>query len=131
MASEFAYISASAYKVLKKILPGPYTIILPSHKNLHKLLQDTRTTVGIRIPDHPLITSLCTKLQSPILSSSLQHDNHSCSGWQIIESYGYLLDIVLDLKNTITYKETTILDLSCDNMQIVRQGCGKIEIIGQ
>jgi tRNA threonylcarbamoyl adenosine modification protein (Sua5/YciO/YrdC/YwlC family) len=130
MASEFAYITAAAYKVLRKILPGPYTVILPSHKNLERLIQDSRKTVGIRIPNKILVTDLCAKFQSPILSSSLPCREETLTGEQVVEDYGRFIDLILDLKKPLEYKETTIIDMSCDNMRILRQGLGDTQHLG-
>ena len=130
MASDFAYINAASYKILKKIIPGPYTIILPSHKNLEQLIQDSRKTVGIRIPNNTLVTDLCAKFQSPILSSSLPCKKETLTGYQVVEDYGKFIDLILDLKSPLEYKETTIIDMSNDNIKIIRQGLGDIQALG-
>ena len=68
--SEYAQVGNYAYKVMKRLLPGPYTFVLESSKQVPKILQTRRRTVGIRVPDHPIALELVRLLGHPIISTS-------------------------------------------------------------
>ena len=71
--SRYARVSNFAYRILKRLLPGPYTFILPAAKETPRLLRSRQKTVGIRIPDHPVSAALVAALGRPILSTSANH----------------------------------------------------------
>ena len=71
MIADYAWIENNTYRILKKILPGPYTILLKSKKQLQHWIEDKRKILGIRFPDTPLLTDLIHAYGGPILSSSL------------------------------------------------------------
>ena len=58
--------------MIKSLTPGPYTFILPATRQLPKMLQNPkRRTIGIRVPDHPLVNAMLDELGEPIMSSTL------------------------------------------------------------
>lgn len=67
-------ISTPLYRLLKTLLPGPYTFILPASKLVPKILKSRKDTIGLRIPDNTIARSLVKELGRPILSSSLPGD---------------------------------------------------------
>jgi tRNA threonylcarbamoyl adenosine modification protein (Sua5/YciO/YrdC/YwlC family) len=67
-------ISTPLYRLLKTLLPGPYTFILPASKLVPKILKSRKDTIGLRIPDNTIARSLVKELGHPILSSSLPGD---------------------------------------------------------
>src|SRR5512135_2058974 len=71
--SEYAHVSNAAFKTMKRLIPGPYTFILPAArmKHLPKILVSKRKTVGIRVPDSPVTLALVKELGHPILSTSV------------------------------------------------------------
>ena len=74
--SEYAQVSNAAFKIMKRLIPGPYTFILPAGrmKQLPKILVSKRKTVGIRVPDSPVTLALVRELGHPILSTSVTRD---------------------------------------------------------
>ena len=68
-------LSSIQFRFMKKVLPGPYSIILPSNKNAEKLFNYPKKTIGVRIPDLPLIIALINELNAPIVTTSLHDDN--------------------------------------------------------
>lgn len=133
MVAQFATIEQSAYRYLRKILPGPYTIILPSNKALPKILHDKRKSVGIRIPNCPLILGIIAALQKPLLTSSLPHGESSSEeairyGYTIEERFGHQIDLILDLGEEVIPGETSIIDFSEGSYTIVRKGLGDLSI---
>ena len=69
--SEYAYVSNAAYKVMRRLLPGPYTFILNATRQVPKILLEKRTTVGIRVPDNAVCQALLSDSGGP--SSARAH----------------------------------------------------------
>ena len=68
--SEYARVGNSAYKAMKRLLPGPYTFVLEASRQVPKILQTKRRTVGIRVPDHPIALGLVGLLGHPIITTT-------------------------------------------------------------
>jgi len=69
--SKYAFVSDYAYRAMKRLLPGPYTFILPAAKQVPKKLWSKRKTIGIRVPDNPIALKLTKELGNPIISTSV------------------------------------------------------------
>ncbi|MAD98340.1 MAG: threonylcarbamoyl-AMP synthase [Flavobacteriaceae bacterium] len=124
-------MNTSTFKILKRALPGPYTFILPGSRNLPKPFKK-RKTVGIRIPDNNIIRSLISALGNPIVSTSIRDDDdvleYTTDPELIYEKWGHLVDVVIDGgygDNTAS----TIIDLSSDEPEVVREGKGDLAIL--
>jgi len=123
-------IDTPTYKVLRKSLPGPYTFILPGNNNLPKEFKN-KTTVGIRIPDNNIIRELVKKLGNPIVSSSIYDEDdvieYTTDPELIFEKWENSVDIVIDggYGGNIP---STIVDLSGDEITILREGKGSVDI---
>ncbi|MEX1382693.1 L-threonylcarbamoyladenylate synthase [Lutibacter sp.] len=122
-------IDTQTYKILKKYLPGPYTFVLPSKANLPKAFKN-RKTVGIRIPDNNIIRELVKKLGNPIVSTSIYDEDdlleYTTDPELIFEKWGDLVDIVIDGGYGDNHA-STVIDLSNDGIEIIREGKGSIE----
>ena len=68
--SEYALVGNYAYKAMKRLLPGPYTFVLEASRQVPKILQTKRRTVGIRVPDHPIALGLVGLLGHPIITTT-------------------------------------------------------------
>ncbi len=124
-------MNSSTFKILKRALPGPYTFILKGSRNLPKPFKK-RKTVGIRIPDNNIIRSLVSALGNPIVSTSIRDDDdvleYTTDPELIYEKWNHLVDVVIDGgygDNTAS----TIIDLSGDDPEIVREGKGELSIL--
>ena len=70
--SAYARVDNWAYRLIKSMTPGPYTFILPATRQVPKRLQNpNRRTIGLRVPDHPLVQAMLDTLAEPIMSSTL------------------------------------------------------------
>src|SRR3954463_8600114 len=67
-------IDTPLYRMLKNYLPGPYTFILPASKQVPKILQSKKSTIGLRVPDNAICRHILDALGNPILSASLPGD---------------------------------------------------------
>ncbi|MCF6167844.1 L-threonylcarbamoyladenylate synthase [Lutibacter sp.] len=121
-------IDTRTYKILKKTLPGPYTFILPGNNKLPKVFKNKKT-VGIRIPDNMIIRELVKKLGNPIVSTSIYDEDdlieYTTDPELIFEKWESRVDIVIDggYGGNIP---STIIDLSDDEITVLREGKGSI-----
>lgn len=123
-------IPTSTFKILKRNLPGPYTFILPGNNNLPNVFKKKKT-VGIRVPDNVIARSIVSTLGNPIISTSIYDEDdlveYTTDPELIAEKWGDLVDIVVDGgygDNTAS----TVIDLTKDEPELIRQGKGSIEI---
>ncbi|MFK7872076.1 MAG: L-threonylcarbamoyladenylate synthase [Oligoflexales bacterium] len=124
MVSELAIVEQPAYRILRRILPGPWTVLLKSQKSLPKQIFDKRENVGVRVPQSPLVLDLIERLGAPLLSTSMPQEDLLQFGYQVDEKYGHALDLILDLGDAVPWLETSILDLTEHEPILVRHGEG-------
>ncbi len=117
------------FKVMKKVLPGPYTFLLKANSNVPKILTPKKKTVGIRIPDNHIARSVTHTLGNPYLVSSVKDEDeiieYTTDPVEIHERYKKLVDIVVDGGYGQT-TPSTIIDCTDGSPQIIREGLGKI-----
>jgi tRNA threonylcarbamoyl adenosine modification protein (Sua5/YciO/YrdC/YwlC family) len=124
-------IETPTYKILKRALPGPYTFILKGNNNLPKPFKN-KTTVGIRVPDNNIIRTIVKELGNPIISTSIYDEDdvieYTTDPELIFEKWRDKVDLVLDggYGGNIA---STIIDLSDDDIVIVREGKGSLDIL--
>ncbi len=126
--SEYAKMDDTAFKLIKKNLPGPFTFILNGNNNLPKLFKNKKT-VGIRMPQNNIVLEIVRELGNPLMTSSIFHDDdtdYMISPELIDERYGRLVDLVIDGgEGGIT--PSTIVDCTGDEPVVVREGAGTID----
>lgn len=123
-------ISTPTFRVLKEILPGPYTCILEASKEVPKILKTKKDTVGIRIPDHPICQHIIAALGNPIVSTSLpmEVDIDYLTDPEVIEEhYGHLVDYVVD-GGVGRHLASTVIDFTSGSPELLRLGAGPFEI---
>ena len=131
MVAKYSYLESHHYKLLKRILPGAYTVVVAINKNLPRSVRDGKKTVGVRIPQRPLITSVISHLDAPLVTSSLPlgPDGDPLKfGFQVHELFGHALDLVLDLGEELPGLETTVLDLTQPEPEVLREGAGPVDV---
>ena len=118
-------IDNSLFRILKKALPGPFTFILPASKQVPKILQSKKKTIGLRIPDNNIALSIISTLGHPILSASFPGDNiEDYTNPEIIyENWGNQIDMVIDggIGGIIP---STVVDCTTNEYIVTRQGAG-------
>lgn len=122
--------NTSVYKIMKKALPGPFTFILEANNNVPKLFQNSKKTVGIRVPDNDIIREIVKELGHPILTTSIHDEDeiieYSTDPELIYEKYADLVDIVID-GGYGDNQASTVVDCTGDEIVVIRQGKGIIE----
>ena len=121
-------IDTPLFRTLKSHLPGPFTFILPASKQVPKLLQTKKSTIGIRIPNNEICMQILEALGNPIISTSLPGDFvEDYTDPEIIQqNIGHKVDLIVDGGIGGT-EPSTIVDCSTDDWQVVRQGLGQFE----
>ncbi|HSW55878.1 MAG TPA: L-threonylcarbamoyladenylate synthase [Ignavibacteriaceae bacterium] len=125
--AKYAKVSDYAYKTMKRLLPGPYTFILPAAKNVPKKLWSKRKTVGIRIPDHPVALKIVEGLGNPIVSTSTttRKGELIIDPQEIKAVFNSQVDLMLASGN-LSGKPSSVIDLSGEEPVVVREGAGDI-----
>lgn len=121
-------IDTPLYRMLKRYLPGPYTFILPASKQVPKILQSKKSTVGLRVPDNMICRYILDELGNPILSASLPGEmvEEYTDPEVINEKFGDKVDFVID-GGIGSMVPSTIIDCTTDEWTITRQGKGEWE----
>ena len=121
-------IDTPLYRMLKNYLPGPYTFILPASKQVPKILQSKKSTVGLRIPDNNICRNILDALGNPILSASLPGDmvEEFTDPDVMQEKFGHKVDFVID-GGSGGMMGSTVVDCTTNNWEIIRQGLGEWE----
>ena len=130
--STYARVDNWAYRVLRSMTPGPYTFILPATREVPKRLQHPkRRTIGLRVPDHPLVRAVLQELGEPIMSSTLLlpgDDLPLTDPHDIEERIGHEIDLIIDAGPT-GIEPTSVIDLSEDRVEVLRVGRGDVSAL--
>lgn len=118
------HLDTPTFRLLKQLLPGPYTVLLPASREVPRYLQN-KQVVGLRIPDHPFCKALVTLLGEPIITTSAALPDQGVlnTAWEIEEEQGHALDLVVDCGQPLG-EPSTILDLTDEEPLLLREGAG-------
>ncbi len=122
------HLDTPTFRILKQLLPGPYTVLLPASREVPRYLESkgkAHPIVGLRIPDHPFCLELVKLLGEPIITTScnLAGEPPLTSAWEIEEVMGHALDLVVDCGEPVGVG-STIVDLTGEEPVLVREGAG-------
>jgi tRNA threonylcarbamoyl adenosine modification protein (Sua5/YciO/YrdC/YwlC family) len=128
--SEYARVDTPTFKLMKRNLPGPFTFILPTTSSLPKIYKNKKT-VGIRIPDNPIIREIARVLGNPVLSTSVKDEGeeveYTTDPELIHEKWSDIVDVVID-GGFGGIEPSTVVDCTSDEPEIVRQGKGVLNL---
>lgn len=123
----FVQVDNAAFRAIKASTPGPYTFILPATREVpRRLMHPRKRTVGVRIPDHPVVRALLEEHGEPLLSSTLilpGEEEPRTQGWAIKEELDHVVDLVIEAGETLS-QPTTVVDWSQRQPEVVRVGAG-------
>ncbi len=125
--SDYAKVNNEAYKLIKRLIPGPYTFILPASKNVPRFAQNPkRQTAGIRVPQSTLSQALLKSMGNPLIavSAKLKDKPEITDPEDIIAAFSKLVDIVVTSDEYYFTGESTIIDMTTDVYEIAREGAG-------
>lgn len=127
--STYARVDNWAYRLIKSLTPGPYTFILEATRQVPKRLQHPkRRTIGLRVPDHPVVLAILKELDEPIMSSTLSLPGAELplnDALEIEEKIGDRIEMIVDAGPT-GIEPTSVVDLSGGTVRILREGRGDV-----
>ncbi|PLW93859.1 MAG: threonylcarbamoyl-AMP synthase [Marinilabiliales bacterium] len=132
--SEYAKpIDNNLFRLMKSVLPGPYTFILTASSNVPKIFETRKKTIGIRYPDNNIVQHIIEKLGHPIVSTSLHSDaddylEYIVDPELIHDKFEKLVDIVIN-GGWGGIEPSTVIDCSNDELEIIREGKGPVDFI--
>jgi tRNA threonylcarbamoyl adenosine modification protein (Sua5/YciO/YrdC/YwlC family) len=128
----YARVDNRAYRLLKSLTPGPYTFILSATHEVPRRLQNPkRRTIGIRVPDHAIVQALLAELGEPLMSSTLMlpgAEMPETDPIEIRERLEHDVDLVID-GGLCGLEPTTVIDMSSGAPEVVRVGCGPVDML--
>ena len=133
-AGAYTRIDNTAFKLMKQILPGPFTLILPAGADLPRIYK-SRREVGLRIPDNPIACELVRTLGNPMLTMSVrdpsaaddEEPEYLTDPELIHEKYDSRVDLVID-GGIGDNQSSTVIDCTATPFTLVRQGKGLVEL---
>ncbi|MBL7111367.1 MAG: threonylcarbamoyl-AMP synthase [Bacteroidales bacterium] len=125
-------INNHIFRIMKRVLPGPYTFILNASNNVPRFFQSKKKNVGIRIPDHRVPVEIVEHLGNPIITTSLHHEDeiidYLTDPEEILEKFSNLVDIVVDSGHGGLIP-STVVDCTSNEPVIIREGLGDTTLI--
>ena len=126
-------IPNQVFKTMKKCLPGPFTFLLPANSHLPKILDQSKRTVGVRVPDNNIVAALVSHLGNPIISASIKDQDeiieYTTDPSIICDDYGILVDCIID-GGLGGNEPSTVVDCAQGDVILVREGAGDIDLLG-
>jgi tRNA threonylcarbamoyl adenosine modification protein (Sua5/YciO/YrdC/YwlC family) len=126
--AKYAIVDNQIYRVLRRFLPGPYCFILEATREVPRLLQTKQKTIGIRVPNHAVITAVVRELGRPVISTTAQSsgmEQPHVDPAEIDDDFSGLA-LVLD-GGAGGVVPTTVVDLTKSPPEIVRHGLGDVD----
>ena len=129
--SKYAKVSNEAFRLMKTLLPGPYTIVLPATRLVPRLLQSNRKSIGVRIPDHWFCRAIVDEIGEPIITTSVPMSNERIhiDPVEIDADLGHMVDVIVD-SGILPDIPSTMISLETDILQVIREGLGPVDILG-
>ena len=126
--SKYATIDDRTYRLMRRLTPGPYCFILEASREVPRILQMKRKTVGIRIPHNEVALALVRALGNPIVSSTASKDGEALNDPAEIDEAFPMLDLILDAGyGGLT--PSTVLDVTGPEIIVVREGAGSVDTL--
>ena len=130
--ANYARVDNAQFRLLKAATPGSFTFILQASREVpRRTLHPKRSTIGLRVPDHPVSLALLQALGEPILSSTLMlagDDAPLCDPWEIRERLEHQVELILD-GGSCGSEPTSVIDLT-DGIELIRRGRGDLSLFG-
>ncbi len=128
--ARYAIVTDFAYRLMRRILPGPYTVVLTATREVPKLLLDKRRTIGIRVPASPISEALVRALGKPLLTTSaVPPDGEGAPVMDVAEgkeAWPHGLDVTID-GGLLPNEPSTVISLINDEIEVLREGLGPVD----
>lgn len=126
--SRHAYVDDFAYRIMKRLIPGPYTFVLRATREVPKILLRKQKTVGIRVPEHPVALALLEELGSPIVSTSAMVGDEVLNDPDELHARFAHVDAFVDA-GWGGLEPSTVIDLTGNEALVLREGAGPIDML--
>ena len=128
MVGTYTLLNAQRFRFVKRILPGPYTVILPASREVPRVLQSKRRDVGVRLPDDGITTALVTALAAPVLAATCQRPDGSLlsASPEVEAAIGRHLAALIE-STAIIPEPSTVIDYTGDEPIVIRAGKGAVD----
>jgi len=126
--SQYGHVGNVAYRLMRKNLPGPYTLVLSGSKVVPKIMLTKQKTVGIRVPDNPICLAIIEELGNPILNTSAfleEQQEPVVDALDVNDLFGKQVDLIVD-GGEVYPDPSTVISLITDYPEILREGKGDI-----
>jgi tRNA threonylcarbamoyl adenosine modification protein (Sua5/YciO/YrdC/YwlC family) len=126
--SQYGHVGNTAYRLMKKNLPGPYTFVLSGTKLVPKIMLTRQKTVGIRVPEHPVCLAIIRELGNPVLNTSATTEDDDTVvriAADVDRLFGKQIDLIID-SGEILPEPSSVISLLTDPPEILREGKGDI-----
>lgn len=133
LAEYAAQIDNEVFRLMKQLLPGPYTFILKASHQVPKIIQGRRASIGVRVPDNNIPLEIVRMLGRPIITASLKTDaeedvlEYLTDTYDIEERFGKLVDIIID-GGAGGNEGSTVIDCTTSPPELIREGAGPIDL---
>lgn len=131
--ADYAIVEDPAYRVIRRLVPGPYTFLLPATKQVPRLVMSPkRRTTGIRVPNNAICLALVEALGNPVISTSalsvaLPNDEPNLRTLPkptLFDRLEKLVDVIIDDDQELSYEVSSILDFTEGEPILLRRGLG-------
>jgi tRNA threonylcarbamoyl adenosine modification protein (Sua5/YciO/YrdC/YwlC family) len=126
--ARYAHVDDFAYRIMKRLAPGPYTFVLRATRDVPKLLVRKQKTVGIRVPDDTVALALLNELGSPIVSTSATIDGQVLNDPDELYARFPHVDAFVD-GGWGGIEPSTVIDLTGPEVVVLREGAGPVDVL--
>jgi len=131
--STYARVDNKQFRLMKAVTPGPYTFILEATREVpRRLSHPSRKTIGLRVPQNAITEMLMAELAQPLLGTTLilpGEEEPLTDPEMVLERLGKQVDLVID-GGACRLEPTTVVDLTGDEPELIRRGCGDCAALG-
>jgi tRNA threonylcarbamoyl adenosine modification protein (Sua5/YciO/YrdC/YwlC family) len=126
----YAQVSNSAYRIMRRLFPGPYTVELEATREVPRSVTERRRRIGVRVPDEPVIQAILHGLGRPIISTSAKSPEGELllTAADIERTLGDEIDLIVD-SGPVPGQPSTVLSLVDEQIEVIREGLGPIDRI--
>ena len=126
--SHYGHVGNTAYRLMRKNLPGPYTFVLSGTKLVPKIMLTRQKTVGIRVPGHPVCLAIIEALENPVLNTSASFEDEEqpvCTCYDVDRLFGKQVDLIID-SGEIVPQPSSVISLLAEQPEVLRFGKGDV-----
>lgn len=131
--AKYAKVENANFRLLKMATPGAYTFILPASREVPRwLAQPKRKTIGIRVSRHPVAHAIASAMDEPLMTVTAQVPGEKLplsDALDVRDAFDKHIDYIVDAGAT-GVEPTTVIDLTGEVPQVLRQGKGPVDTIG-